>query len=457
MALEDDGGLKASQQPEGLTPRQQMEHAMRLMERQLPRTSPMDRPRAVLTGGQPGSGKSYIVRSVGVQFEGMGGAVVVDPDEIRPTLPYMAERIAKGDLDIPGVANVDAGTIAYQMIQIAKREKRNVIVDGTLQNTGRAVDLADELRKAEYGVHFHGMAVYPGLSHARTYKRLEEQIEQSPTGFGRGVSDEFHDQAVKGYGLTVETFQKKASVNSMTFHYGDGARTVETRYVDGHWVPAVDMRKELEQVQERPTPEIAKETVETWSSAVDKMRTRGADAAEIARVDGFRQAAQTGAAATSHPIEVDEGPRRVDLSEPPALGIATLVHAGVRQAGHDARNTLMTVNWTSEEAMLEIRVPAGRGYERFTLPGHDRVETALAGRTAPGVLEIDFAETPPVVRDASPSRLSEISAEMGVRPADVGIAPLQPETRQSDISDAAGPTRMNAAMRAALANGRGVS
>lgn len=457
MAAGEDGMPEGADAPEGMTPRQQVEHAMRLMERQLTRTSPVAAPRAVLTGGQPGSGKSYIVRSVGVQFEGVGGAVVVDPDEIRPTLPYMKERIERGDLDIPGVANVDAGTIAYQMIQIAKREKRNVIVDGTLQNTGRAVDLADELRKAEYGVDFHGMAVYPGLSHARTYKRREEQIEESPTGFGRGVGDEFHDQAVKGYGLTVETFQKKASVNSMTFHYGDGARTVGTRFENGRWIPAIDMRKELEHVQERPAPEVVSETVATWDTASSKMQARGVDATEVARVVGMRdrEASRLTAGGTR---DMDDGPRVVDLSEPAALGIATLVHAGVRQAGHDARNTLMTVNWTDQEAMLEIRVPAGRGYERFSLPDHGKIEEALAGKASPGVLQVDFNETPPVVREASQDRLAAMSSQLGLRAADFGISEAAGQDGQD--RDAAGettPARMNPAMRAALQRGQGIS
>ena len=275
-------------EPVQLPAAEQRAHAERLIQEQLRKTLAMDRPEAILTGGQPGSGKSYIVKSVGVQFEGVGGIVKIDPDEIRPTLPYMKERIEAGDLDIPNAANSDAGTIAYQMVQIAKEQRRNVVIDGTLQNTGRALGLAEEMRKADYDVHFQGMATYPDLSHARTYKRLEEQIEESPTGFGRGVGDAFHEQAVKGYGLTVESFQKEASVKSMTLHFGDGGKPVSTNLVDGQWVPAIDMKATLDRSYERPSLASLDQAASTWTEATRKMHGRDADPKEIARIETFR-------------------------------------------------------------------------------------------------------------------------------------------------------------------------
>jgi hypothetical protein len=291
--------------PTPMTADEQKAHAARLIAPELIHTMRVPNPRAVLTGGQPGSGKSYIVNSVGVQFEGVGGAVVIDPDAIRPTLPYMKERIAAGILDVPNAANIDAGTIAYQMVQIAKQEGRNVIVDGTLQNTGRALDLAGEFRDAKYQVEFHGMAVSPELSHARTYSRREDQIANSPTGFGRGVGDEFHFQAVKGYAATVEAFQSKSAVNSMALYFGDGAK-VETKFEGGVWVPAVSMKDKLDQAHTQPTPEVIKTTAETWKVAGDAMRARHAPADEQAKVDGFHAAAAAKVAALNPAQQADK-------------------------------------------------------------------------------------------------------------------------------------------------------
>jgi hypothetical protein len=312
-AARRESALPARAEPVAMDDAQRQAHAAMLIKEQLRRTRAVDSPRAVLTGGQPGSGKSYVVRSVSVEFEGMGGAVRIDPDEIRPTLPYMAERIAAGDLEIPNAANVDAGTIAYQMVQIAKRERRNLVVDGTLQNTARALDLAGEMRAASYRVDFQGVAAYPDLSHARTYGRREEQIAESPTGFGRGVGDEFHDQAVKGYGLTVEAFQKKAAVDSMTLHFGDGGAPISTRYENGRWVPAVDIKATLDRAFERPTPASLSQAAETWKAAATAMTARGADPAETAKVEGFRDAAERRREAAATPAAPSDAARLAHL------------------------------------------------------------------------------------------------------------------------------------------------
>jgi hypothetical protein len=462
-AVRDAAGLPAldapppSDAPRGLTPAEQMAHAAELMRKALGRTAPREEPTAILTGGQPGSGKSYITRSVGVRFEGVGGLVVIDPDEIRPTLPYMKSRIEAGDLDVPDVANVDAGTIAYQMVQIAKRERRNVLVDGTLQNTGRAVGLAEEMREARYGVEFHGMAVYPDLSHARTYTRREEQIEESPTGFGRGVSDEFHDQAVRGYSHTVDTFQRKASVDSMTFYGGEGRSTVQTRLENGSWVPAVSMADELRREHERPTPAVLDTTTRAWRSAVDRMQSRGAPAAELAKVMGFRDAAVV------RSVKAQISIAQAERSDPPeeraptpgerVRALSTLVHAGVAAAGRNADATIMTVAWTPDEAVLEVKAPAERGYSRVTLPGHEAIEKAIHAQGPMPAAVVDFADGSAGSRVGDGREIERAARGLGVDPSAFGISIATAPAAEREVDRAAAA---RTATIAALREGRGV-
>lgn len=462
-AVRDAAGLPAldapppSDAPRGLTPAEQMAHAAELMRKALGRTAPREDPTAILTGGQPGSGKSYITKSVGVRFEGVGGLIVIDPDEIRPTLPYMKSRIEAGNLDVPDVANVDAGTIAYQMVQIAKQERRNVLVDGTLQNTQRAVGLAEEMRQARYGVEFHGMAVYPDLSHARTYTRREEQIEESPTGFGRGVSDEFHDQAVRGYSLTVETFQNKASVDSMTFYGGEGRSTVQTRLENGSWVPAVSMADELRREHERPTPAVLDTTTRAWRSAVDKMQARGAPATELAKVMGFRDAAvvrsvkaQISFAQAERP---DHAQERAPTPDERVRDLCTLVHAGVAAAGRNADAAIMTVAWTPEEAVLEVKAPAERGYSRVTLPGHEAIEKAIHAHGPMPAVVVDFADRTPGFGSVDRMGIERAARDLGVEASAFGIPEPAPGVPDGQVDRAAAA---RAATIAAMREDRGV-
>ena len=48
--------------------------------RALESTSAQEHPRAILLGGQPGSGKSSLLTAIGKGLADKGGAVVIDPD-----------------------------------------------------------------------------------------------------------------------------------------------------------------------------------------------------------------------------------------------------------------------------------------------------------------------------------------------------------------------------------------
>ncbi len=443
--------LSPARPVEGLSPEGRVEHAAHLMEKELAETRRRDRPRAVLTGGQPGSGKSGIVDEAKAELGSQGGVIALDPDEIRTTLPYMKERIARGDLDIPDAAYEDAGTITYQMLQIAKAERRNVIVDGTLQNTARALGLADELTKAGYDVEFRGMAVHPDLSHARTYSRREDQIARSPSRFGRGVSDEFHDQAVEGYRNTVEAFQKNSAVSSMTLVGSDG-RKIETKLVDGQWTPAVSMREQMEAQQRAPDIRAMMAATDAWWEASRLMNARHAPDEEVRKVAAFGQFAalqERQMRATSIRAHIDmpaptapdremdartvggaavteTQPVRHDLSNEDNRALAALVHAGIREAGRDADRSVMTVNWEKDDAYLDVRTPGRRGYERLMLPGHDRIERAIAGLATEGSLEVDYATSPPRVAGLPQKTLEAKAMGLGLDAKDFGIGVQAP-------------------------------
>lgn len=275
--------------------------ARKLLDRQLDITQPSDKPRAVMTAGQPGSGKSMIVRSMTVQFEGVGGAVAIDPDAIRPNIPYMRDRIAKGDLNIPEAAFKDAGTIAASMVKMAAEARRNIIYDGTLSNSLYAGMTADHLRATSYRVEIHGMAVSPDLSHARTYNRRELEIATSPTRFGRGVGDQFHDDAAKGLVNTIEKLQREGRVDAIKLYDRTGQEVASARLENGRWTPDRNMAEELRKVHAYPDQASRNEAARTWDDAATRMRVRGAEPAEQQKVDALRDASRSQATPTAQP------------------------------------------------------------------------------------------------------------------------------------------------------------
>jgi predicted ABC-type ATPase len=280
----------SDQQPLSTAERDKL--ARSLIDVQLGMTKAVDDPKAVLTAGQPGSGKSMIVRSISVQFEGVGGAITIDPDAIRPNIPYMRERIAKGDLSIPDAAYQDAGTIAAGMMKMGAEANRNIIYDGTLSNTFYAKQNADYLRTNSYRVEIHGMAVDPDLSHARTYSRREAEIASSPTSFGRGVGDQFHDDAVSGLVSTIKALQDAGKVDAIVLYDRTGQKVGSARLEEGRWVPDKSMADELMKVHALPDQGSRDEAAKTWGSAATLMEVRNADPDDRRKVEAFRDAAR---------------------------------------------------------------------------------------------------------------------------------------------------------------------
>lgn len=249
-------------------------------------------PKVVLTAGQPGSGKSMIVNRVSVHFQGIKEpAIIVDPDAIRPTLPYMRERIASGDLNIPGAAFQDAGTIGARVVEMAAEGRRNIIYDGTLSNVKYARMSIENLKEQGYRVEIHGMAVSPDLSHASTYERREIQIKSSATGFGRGVGDDFHDQAVSGLVSTIGTLQAEGIVDAIVLYDRQGNVVGSTRMEAGQWVPDEQMAEALKNAHQNPNARTLRDTAASWETASSLMKDRGADPQEQQKVDSFRDAA----------------------------------------------------------------------------------------------------------------------------------------------------------------------
>ncbi len=280
----------SDQQPLSTAERDKL--ARDLIDVQLGATKAVDDPRAVMTAGQPGSGKSMIVRSISVQFEGMGGAITIDPDVIRPNIPYMRERIAKGDLTIPDAAYQDAGTIAAGMMKLGAEANRNIIYDGTLSNTFYARQNAEYLRAKDYRVEIHGMAVDPNLSHARTYSRREAEIAASPTGFGRGVGDKFHDDAVAGLVSTIKALQDEGKVDAIVLYDRTGQKVGTVKLEEGRWIPDKSIADELKKVHAFPDQGSRDEAARTWEKAATLMDVRNADPADRTKVEAFRDAAR---------------------------------------------------------------------------------------------------------------------------------------------------------------------
>ena len=265
---------------EGLSEAERAALADELAEAELASKGEVPDPVILLTAGQPGSGKSSIGAVLASRFAGAGGVVQIDPDEIRPMLPYMDPLIEAGSLEIPEYANRDAGAIAYLLVCRMRDSRRNILLDGTLRNEDRAISLVGDMRAAGYTVEVHGMAVYPGLSHARTYLRLAGEMDDSESGFGRGVDDGFHDECATEFVETIKRLYTDRCVDRIVlYHLSTGVEpgvALDVYRSGERWCPQNGSpdRTPMDVLQEahRPSREALEAAIATWESALEAFR-----------------------------------------------------------------------------------------------------------------------------------------------------------------------------------------
>lgn len=350
---------------EPLSPTQREQFARELTNEQLEIAPSVSHPTAIFTAGQPGSGKSSIVSNMRLKFQSIGTAAVeIDPDEIRPQLPYMQPRIAKGDLEIPGAAYVDAGTIGSRVMEMAADAKRNIIYDGTLSSPKYARQNISYLKELDYRVEVHSMAVAPDLSHATTYARREGQIARSSTGFGRGVGDEFHDQAVDGLVKTLDALQSDGVVDAIVLYDRQGNIVGRTQREGERWVPDEKMAEVLKAAHQNPTERALRDAAQTWDDASTLMRSRGADSQEQIKVDGFRDDAQIRVA------KLDQGKQSAEKFEAACAQEAKSIIN--RAAGLERKLQDKLTSLENESASIVASKPSGPAW----MPGAGKASAA---------------------------------------------------------------------------------
>lgn len=108
-----------------------------------------EKPRVILTGGIPGSGKSSMMRN-DIYLKREEKYVHLDADDIKKTL-----AIKDGYDKVTWQAALyheESSDVLMMTIKDAVAQGKNIIYDGTMKKTGKIVELVDEFKKAGYTV-----------------------------------------------------------------------------------------------------------------------------------------------------------------------------------------------------------------------------------------------------------------------------------------------------------------
>lgn len=240
----------------------------------LDHTVAQEKPRAILLGGQPGSGKSELARMAQHELSQNGRAVVIDADKLRERNPVYQALSITDPKNAADLTHKEAAEWARRLTTATVQGRRNLVIDGTMRDPKGVLTLAAKLREHGYTVEARVIAVSPEVSINRARLRFEEQM--AARGVGRFVNQAQHDVAYKGLADSVSVLESARAVDAIRVYDASQREIYANQLVRGSW-------------QQEPGAQqaLTEERTRTWSHA--EHRNHVALLTDITRLAGQRE------------------------------------------------------------------------------------------------------------------------------------------------------------------------
>lgn len=155
-------------------------------------------PRFVSVGGQPGAGKSGVLRDMRLAHP---DAVVVNGDELRQFHPEYGRLMREDPLRMPEVTAPASGPWVGMSNEYLRGERVSAIVETTLRDASMLQGEFQAFKDAGYVTELRVVAVPLEVSRVGTVSRYVEQVKDN--GAGRWTPGAAHDVAAANVGGTV--------------------------------------------------------------------------------------------------------------------------------------------------------------------------------------------------------------------------------------------------------------
>jgi len=250
----------------------------KIAPRYLPKSKPQDDPCAVITGGQPGSGKSSLTAMAVKRFQD-SGYVLVDADKMRPYHPDYSNLLHSDDKTAANLTHADCGQWATRLMRDGMTERRNLIIDQTSRNPAAMETMTRELRQAGYRVELHIMAVSASVSEQRIHQRYEGQ--RARDGFGRFSTKDKHDEAFAGVAATVAAVEDRKQVDRLCLYNRFAQSIYDNMLLHGQWqhTPSAHQVLSVERLRSM-TAEEAYQFATNWESLIRQLEEPERNATE---------------------------------------------------------------------------------------------------------------------------------------------------------------------------------
>ena len=236
--------------------------------------SPTENPKVALLGGQPGAGKSGLENMVNIKKN----YVSISGDDYREYHPRFKEINLEYGREASKYTQQWAAEITEKLIKELRKEKYNLIIEGTLRTAELPLKEANAFKKAGYKVELNVVVVKPEKSRLGTLERYEAMLKQGKVP--RMTPKEHHDLVVNNIGNNLEIiYNSKVFDNIKLF---DRENNLLYNYKESPNVNPKDiLNKEFNRVWKKGEIE---EFKEKWENLIKIMESRKAPIGEISQL-----------------------------------------------------------------------------------------------------------------------------------------------------------------------------
>jgi hypothetical protein len=238
-------------------------------------------PRVIISGGQPGSGKSRLVSDSQKEFVDRNVAII-NGDEYRQYHPAVAEICRFDDKRLAELTDPDCRMWTRRLFEAAIKSRFNIIFESTMRESGPITDTMKRLRSSGYQLTAKIIATHSRFSTTSIIMRYEQN--RSKYGFGRWTPLASHDAGYDGLMATVKIIEESRLVDDLQVYN----RSSEQIYSSSDAVTsAVSI---IEQERERtPTVDEFEALKYDWDHILDLMTLRKAPEKDIVQAKQLGQ------------------------------------------------------------------------------------------------------------------------------------------------------------------------
>ena len=182
----------------------------------------VDRPAAVVLGGQPGAGKSAMQSAAELEFKSRGGALAIVGDDLRAYHPEYRALVRQDDKTAAYYTDRDSGQWVEKLIAYAKEQRFNLVIEGTMRVPEKVAQTLTDLRSAGYAVEARAIAVNERLSTLGIHQRYEQMV--ADRGHGRFTVPASHEAAYRAMPGTLEAIERDRLADSVAGHAPGGVQ-----------------------------------------------------------------------------------------------------------------------------------------------------------------------------------------------------------------------------------------